>query len=62
MSYEKDFLEKIYKDLLETRMLEEKLVENRQVIRDAVEAAPEIVVREVTEEERQALRDGAMSR
>ena len=42
--------------------LEEKLVENRQVIRDAVEAAPEIVVREVTEEERQALRDGAMSR
>ena len=27
MSYEKDFLEKIYKDLLETRMLEEKLVE-----------------------------------
>ena len=29
--------------------LEEKLVENRQVIRDAVEAAPEIVVREVTE-------------
>lgn len=27
MSYEKEFLEKIYKDLLETRMLEEKLVE-----------------------------------
>ena len=27
MSYEKDLLEKIYKDLLETRMLEEKLVE-----------------------------------
>ena len=29
MSYEKDFLEKIYKDLLETRMLEEKLVEGK---------------------------------
>lgn len=41
--------------------LEEKLAENQQVIRDAVEAAPEIVVREVTEEERQALRDGTMT-
>lgn len=41
--------------------LEEKLAENRQLIRDAVDAAPEIAVREVTEEERQALRDGTMS-
>ena len=41
--------------------LEEKLAENQQAIRDAVEAAPEIVVREVTEEERQALRDGTMT-
>ena len=38
--------------------LEEKLAENQQQIRDVVDAAPEIVVREVTEEERQALRDG----
>lgn len=41
--------------------LEEKLAENRRLIRDAVDAAPEIAVREVTEEERQALRDGTMS-
>ena len=41
--------------------LEEKLVENQQQIRDVVDAAPEIVVREVTEEERQALRDGTMT-
>ena len=41
--------------------LEEKMAENQQVIRDAVDAAPEIVVREVTEEERQALREGTMT-
>lgn len=41
--------------------LEEKLAENQQQIRDVVDAAPEIVVREVTEEERQALRDGTMT-
>lgn len=41
--------------------LEEKLAENQQMIQQAVQAAPEIAVREVTEEERQALRDGSMS-
>ena len=41
--------------------LEEKLAENQQQIRDVVDAAPEIVVREVTEEERQALRDGTLT-
>ena len=41
--------------------LEEKLTENQQAIRDAVESAPEVVVREVTEEERQALRDGSLT-
>ena len=41
--------------------LEEKLAENQQQIRDVVDAAPEIVVREVTEEERRALRDGTMT-
>lgn len=41
--------------------LEEKLAENQQRIQEAVNAAPEITVREVTEEERQALRDGTMT-
>ena len=41
--------------------LEEKLAENQQAIRDAVEAAPEITVWEITEEERQALRSGTMT-
>ena len=41
--------------------LEEKLAENQQQIRDVVDAAPEIEVREVTEEELQALRDGTMT-
>ena len=41
--------------------LEEKLVENQQMIQDAVRSAGEVTVREVTEEERQALRDGSMT-
>lgn len=41
--------------------LEEKLQENDQKIKDAVNAAPEITVRDVTEEERQALREGALT-
>ena len=41
--------------------LEEKMEENQQRIRDAVEAAPEVTVRDVTEEERQALRDGTLT-
>ncbi|MDO4315480.1 MAG: hypothetical protein Q4C45_06855 [Oscillospiraceae bacterium] len=42
--------------------LEEKLADNQQRIQEAVTAAPEISVRDVTEEERQALRDGALTR
>lgn len=41
--------------------LEEKLEENQQMIQEAVKAAGEVTVREVTEEERQALRDGSMT-
>ena len=41
--------------------LEEKLEENRQMIEEAVRSASEVTVREVTEEERQALRDGSMT-
>lgn len=41
--------------------LEQKLEQNQQAITDAVEKTPEIVVRDVTEEEKQALRDGTLS-
>jgi len=41
--------------------LEQQMQENQQLIQDAVNAAPEIVVRDLTEEERQALRDGLLS-
>ena len=41
--------------------IEGKLQENDQVIKDAVAAAPEVVLRDVTEEERQALKDGTLS-
>lgn len=41
--------------------LEEKIQENDQVIKDAVNAAPDIAIRDITEEERQALRDGALT-
>ena len=42
--------------------LEQQLADNQQTIRDAVDAAPEVSVREVTDEERQALRDGTVTR
>jgi len=41
--------------------IEEKLQQNQQAIADAVEKNPEIVVRDVTEEEKQALRDGTLT-
>lgn len=41
--------------------LEQQMAENQQRIRDAVDAAPDVAVRDVTEEERQALRDGTLS-
>lgn len=40
--------------------LEEKLAENGQAIREAMAAAPEITVRDLTDGERQALRDGTL--
>lgn len=41
--------------------LEEKLTENDQTIKDAIDKAPEVSIREVTEEERAALRDGTLT-
>lgn len=41
--------------------LEEKLVENQQMIQDAVRSAGEVTVGEITEEDRQAFRDGSMT-
>lgn len=42
--------------------LEEKLGENQQAMQDAVDAYPDIFVRPITEEERQALLDGTLTR
>lgn len=42
--------------------LEEKLAENSRVIREAMAAAPEITARDLTDAERQALRDGTLSK
>ena len=39
-----------------------QMTDNQQAIRDAVDAAPEVTVRDVTDEERQALRDGTVTR
>lgn len=41
--------------------LEEKLEENQQLIQEAVKAAGEVTVGEITEEDRQAFRDGSMT-
>ncbi len=41
--------------------IEEKLQQNQQAITDVMTKNPEIVVRDVTEEEKQALRDGTLS-
>ena len=41
--------------------LEEKLEENQQMIQEAVKAAGEVTVGEITEEDRQAFRDGSMT-
>jgi len=41
--------------------LEQQLQENQQLIQDAVNAAPDVVIRDVTEEEREALKDGTIT-
>lgn len=41
--------------------LEEKLEENQQMIQEAVKATGEVTVGEITEEDRQAFRDGSMT-
>lgn len=44
-----------------TAELEDRLADNDQTIRDAVEASSDVTVRAPTEEEREALRDGSLS-
>ena len=41
--------------------LEEQIQANQQVIQDAVNAVPEVTIRDVTEEEREALKDGTLT-
>lgn len=41
--------------------LEQQLQENQQIIQDAVSKSPEVVIRDVTEEEREALKDGTLT-
>lgn len=41
--------------------LETKIADNDQAVKDAVAAMPEVTVRDITEEERQALRDGTLT-
>lgn len=41
--------------------LAQKLEENQQAIQNAVNAAPEVVIRDVTDEERAALKDGTLT-
>lgn len=41
--------------------LEQQLQENQQIIQDAVSKAPEVVIRDVTDEEREALKDGTLT-
>lgn len=41
--------------------LEGKLDQNDQVIKDAVQAIPNVTIRDVTEEEKQALKDGTLT-
>lgn len=41
--------------------LEDQLQQNDQTIKDAVSAVPEVTIRDVTEEEREALKDGSLT-
>lgn len=41
--------------------LEDKLKENDQKIKDAVDAVPEVTIRDITQEEKDALRDGTLT-
>lgn len=41
--------------------LEEKIAENDQKIKDAVEKLPDVTIRDITEEEKQGLRDGTLA-
>ena len=41
--------------------LEDRLASNDQTIKDAMDAAPEVVLRDITQEEKDALRDGTLT-
>lgn len=41
--------------------LEDKLSKNDQTVKDAMDAAPEVTIRDITQEEKQALRDGTLT-
>lgn len=41
--------------------LEDKLSQNDQTIKDAMDAAPEVTIRDITQEEKEALRDGTLT-
>lgn len=41
--------------------LEQQLQENQQLIQDAVSKVPEVIIRDVTDEEREALKDGSLT-
>lgn len=41
--------------------LEDRLASNDQTIKDALDAVPEVVIRDITQEEKQALRAGALT-
>ena len=60
--WQRDNLKAIHAAMQHTSAeLEEKLEENQQMIQEAVKAAGEVTVGEITEEDRQAFRDGSMT-
>ena len=50
-----------YKNAGSQEEIEQQMQQNQQAIADAVEKNPDIVVRDLTEEEKQALRDGTLT-
>lgn len=51
----------VYKNAGSQEEIEQQMEQNQQAIADALEKNPEIVVRDLTEEEKQALRDGTLT-
>ena len=60
--WQRDNIAAVYRGLVYSQEeLEGKLADNDQAVKDAVAAIPEVTVRDVTDEERQALRDGSLT-